>query len=90
LDGATLATSSTARPSWARRNALSAAIRAGAMKPGRPESVACRATARTETASDAKSTMPKAAATGHRARPRAARAAPAPSTAATAGVKASR
>jgi hypothetical protein len=90
LDGATLATSSIARPSCARRNALSATTRAGAMKPGRPESVRCPATAPTETASDATRTTASAAATGHRARPRAARTAPAPSTAATAGVKASR
>lgn len=90
FDGATVATSSRAEPARARRKALSAATRAGAMKPGRPESVACAATARIETASEATITAANASQTGRRARPRAASAAPAPRAPATAGVNDSR
>ena len=90
FEGATLATSSGTPASCARRNALSRAIRVGAMKPGRPESVRCAATARTETTSESASTAANASVAARCTRPGAASATPAPRTAATAGVKASR
>jgi hypothetical protein len=88
--GASVATSSTAPPPWARRYALSTATRAGGIHPGRPESVAWATSARTDTTAPAAMTAANATATGARARPRAASAAPTPRDAATAGVIASR
>ena len=90
FDGTTVATSSVAAPSCERRYALSAATRAGAIQPGRPESVAWAAAARTETIAPSATTAANASATGRPARPRAASATPAPRAAATTGVIASR